>query len=163
MGAFLCCNKPYNMNLMIFIFLIGIAAVLGLRIFLRKPLVQLANHASRVAFDSIVPTYGSTDEEDSDTFEMSLTFDQEWERTKPVLVEEADTVLLLEAEKLIADVELIASSQHEVLDRLHAVIPGYMLLYKTKYYEAINEFISLTLKRECDMAVDEKQLAALWQ
>jgi hypothetical protein len=152
------------MNLFLMVLLTGLAAFLSLRIFLRKPSTLLATtgagQSTTVQFESVVPTYGGAEEE---LLEMELvSFEEEWEKHKPVLIEEADTVLLLEAEKLIAEVETIAASKVDVYAKLQTAIPGFMLLHKTKYYEPVNQFIYLTVQRECATELCEKELAALW-
>jgi hypothetical protein len=153
------------MNLLLIVLLAGLAAFIGLRIFLRKSTIQFATtgtgQSTTVKYDSVVPTYGSKTGEE--LLEMELvSFEEEWEKAKPVLIEEADTVLLLEAEKLISEVETIAASKVDVYGKLQMAIPGFMLLFKTKYYEPVNEFISLTVNRETGIELSEKELVALW-
>ncbi|MES2329663.1 MAG: hypothetical protein V4539_08680 [Bacteroidota bacterium] len=123
------------------------------------PLPALTNKVSQtVNFEAVVPIIS----EEEITLELDPDFEKEWEQYKPVLIEEADTVLLLEAEKLVSEVELIAASKIDVQNKLHELIPGFALLHKTKYYEPVNEFIAQTVLKECDLQLDEKQLAALW-
>jgi hypothetical protein len=154
------------MNLLLIVLLTGLAAFISFRIFLRKPTIQLVTtgtgESTTVKYDSVVPTYGNTTVEE--LLEMELvSFEEEWEKAKPVLLEEADTVLLLEAEKLISEVEAIASSKVDVYGKLQIAIPGFMLLFKTKYYEPVNEFIALTVNRETGVELSEKELTALWK
>lgn len=153
------------MNLLLIILLTGLAAFISFRIFLRKPTIALssagAGQSSTVKYDSVVPTYGTNACEE--ILEMELvSFEEEWEKAKPVLLEEADTVLLLEAEKLISEVETIAASKVDVYSKLQRVIPGFMLLFKTKYYDPVNEFIALTVNRETGVELSERELTALW-
>lgn len=151
------------MNLLLIVFLVGLAAYLSLKIFIRKPIAQLAGpQAGNATFESVVPTYTSGEEEEIQGLEFVEHFDEEWERNKPVLIEEAHTVLLLEAEKLIAKVEEIAVSKTDVRDKLHQLLPGFLLLYKTQYYEPVNQFIFLTIQRECGIELTDKELASFW-
>lgn len=110
-------------------------------------------------FDSFVPIADSEEL----AIELDNDFDKHWEMYKPVLIEEADTVLLLEAEKLITEVETIAESKEDVYGKLKKVVPGFLILHKTDYYEAINTFIFQTLQSQCGMELSEAQLAALWK
>jgi hypothetical protein len=112
-----------------------------------------------VNFESVVPT--AFDEEI--TLELDPDFEKEWEQYKPVLIEEADTVLLLEAEKLVAGVEAIVASKEDVYGKLCLLVPGFSLLYKTDYYEPVNKFIFLSVQSECGIELTESELAALWK
>jgi hypothetical protein len=109
-------------------------------------------------FEAIVPAIS----QEEITLELGSDFEKEWEQYKPVLIEEADTVLLLEAEKLVSEVETIAASKVDVHGTLQSLTPSFALLHKTKCYEPVNEFIFQTLLRECNLQLDERELAALW-
>ena len=113
---------------------------------------------TKVHAEGVVPTYSN----EPLSLEPDPDFDKEWEQYKPVLIEEADTVLLLEAEKLVTEVEIIAASNHDVHDRLKLLIPGYALLQKTEYYEPINTFIRLTVRNLCGIELSDKDLKELW-
>jgi hypothetical protein len=153
------------MNLLLIVILTGLAAFISLRIFLRKPTIQLAatgtGQSTNLKYESVVPTYGRNTGEEALEMEL-VSFEEEWEKAKPVLLEEADTVLLLEAEKLISEVETIAASKVDVYGKLEMAIPGFMLLFKTKYYEPVNEFIAFTVNRETGVELSERELTALW-
>jgi len=97
------------------------------------------------------------------SIELETDFDKEWELYKPVLIEEADTILLLEAERLVSEVESIAASKVDVYGKLQQLIPGFLMLHKTEYYEPINKLIFLTVQSECHIELSEQQLAALWK
>lgn len=152
------------MNLLLILLLTCLAAVIFFKTFFRRSPIILGGaqgtETATVQFDSVVPTYGN--EADLLELELAPSFEDEWENHKPVLIEEADTVLLLEAEKLIALTEKITASKVDVYGKLQAVVPGFMLLHKTKYYEPVNQFIALTVKSECGIELSEKELAALW-
>jgi hypothetical protein len=142
-----------------------IAIVLGVGSYLyhwfyRPDLIPVlsAKNNPTVKYEAVVPLAMP----DEITLELGEDFEKEWEQYKPVLIEEADTVLLLEAEKLITEVEAIAVSKEDVLNKLQQLIPGFALLHKTEYYEPCNKFIFLTVQRECGLELTEKELAALW-
>jgi hypothetical protein len=121
--------------------------------------VLAAFNGSTASFASIVPTAGSEQLE----IELDPDFEKEWEAYKPVLIEEADTILLLEAEKLIDQVEKAASSKTTVYEKLRSIVPGFMMLYDTAYYEPINKLIFQLVQTECGIALSDQQLAALWK
>ena len=142
------------MNLLLIAILIG-AALYGYYWFLGKKTQPAIVTHNPVHFEAIVPT--------AEAEEMELSFEEEWELNKPVLIEEADTVLLLEAEKLVTDVDAIVKTNHDVYLKLKQAIPGYALLHHTEYYEPVNRFIEQTVKRECQIELTDVELAALWQ
>ena len=146
------------MNLVLISLLAVTAAFAYLKYFSIKPEPALAK-SHTVHFESVVPTAMSEEEL---TMEYNPKFDEDWENNKPVLIEEADTVLLLEAEKLITDVEEIVKSNQDVYTKLKQVIPGYMLLHRTEYYEPVNRFIQQTVQHTCGIDLSEAELVSLW-
>ena len=109
----------------------------------------------QVSFAGLVPA--------ATTEEMKLLFEDQWEEIKPELIEDDETVLLFEAEKLINDIESVVHTNHDVYVRLKQLLSGYHLFYNTEYHEAINRFITIKLKRDCNIELSETELAALWQ
>jgi len=139
--------------------LIGVAAYLYHWFVRTHPIPALTNQpAHTVNFEAVVPTIM----EEEITLELPDDFAKEWEQHKPVLIEEADTVLLLEAEKLVSEVETIVASKVDVYEKLQQVIPGFALLHKTDYYDPINTFIAMAVKSETGIELSEKELAGLW-
>lgn len=110
----------------------------------------------QVLFEGLVPTAATTEE-------MELSFEDQWEETKPELIEDDETVLLFEAEKLINDIESVVRTNHDVYVKLKQLLSGFDLFYNTEYHDAINRFITVTLKRDCNIELSETELAALWQ
>ncbi len=121
--------------------------------------VLAAQSFQQTNYEAIVPLA----EVEELTIELETDFDKEWELYKPVLIEEADTILLLEAERLVSEVESIAASKVDVYGKLQQLIPGFLMLHKTEYYDPINKLIFLTVQSECDIELSEQQLAALWK
>lgn len=139
--------------------LLGVGSYLHHWFYGSSPLPALSSKPNqKVKYEAVVPLAG----QDEITLELSEEFEKEWEQYKPVLIEEADTVLLLEAEKLVTEVEVIAKSKFRVYEKLKELIPGFALLHKTEYYEPCNKFIFLTLQRECGLELTEKELASFW-
>jgi hypothetical protein len=124
------------------------------------PLPAIAHSSLPAArFESFVPTAGSEEL----VIEIDNDFEKEWEQFKPVLIEEADTVLLLEAEKLIEEVDAATASKVDVYGKLRAIVPGYMMLYKTEYYDPINKLIFQLVQSECGIELTDAELVALWK
>ena len=146
------------MNFVLISLLAVAAAFTYLKYFSVKPEPALAK-SHTVQFESVVPIAMGEEEL---VMEYDPTFDEDWENNKPVLIEEADTVLLLEAEKLITDVEEIVKSNQDVYTKLKQVIPGYMLLHRTEYYEPVNRYIQQAVQHSCGIELSEKELVALW-
>jgi hypothetical protein len=109
---------------------------------------------TRSHFESVVPTATAD--------EMEMSFEEQWEETNPGLVEDDETVLLMEAEKLISEIESIVATNHDVYAKLNRLLSGFNLFYNTDYHEAINRFIAVTVKRECNMSLSAEELASLW-
>ena len=146
------------MNFVLITLLAVVAAFTYLKYFNKKPAHVLV-HSDMVQFESVVPIISG---EEDFVMEYDPKFDEDWENNKPVLIEEADTVLLLEAEKLITDVEEIVKSNEDVYARLKQTIPGYMLLHHTEYYEPVNRYIHQSVQHNCGTELSEKDLAGLW-
>lgn len=122
--------------------------------FTKKPQPAFAT-PRQVSFEGLVPA--------ATTEEMELSFEDQWEETNPELIEDNETVLLVEAEKLINDIESVVRTNQDVYLRLTQLLSGYNLFYNTEYHDAINRFIAVTLKRDCNLELSETELAALWQ
>jgi hypothetical protein len=162
------------MNLVLILLLTAVAGVTFLKFMYKAQSQAQAQNAvvgaQNVSFESVVPTFTNakaTEETDAWELEYTPSFEEEWEKNKPVLIEEADTVLLLEAEKLITEVQQVVENKQlkkeDVFDKLKAIVPGYLLLHRTDYYDPINLFIFRTLQTECSIELSETQLASLWK
>jgi hypothetical protein len=139
----------------LFLFLLVPAGLFyGYWYFIRKAQPIVA-HASTVAhFESIVPIVEEQ--------EIELLYESSPEIDLPVLLQGDETVLLLEAEKIITEIETIVSSKANVLVKLKSLLSGFNLFYNTDYQEAINRFIAATLTSECELDLTDAEIAALW-
>lgn len=160
------------MNTVLILLLAAVAGVTFFKFILKAQsqatLVATNTSNQKVSFESVVPAYGSASTELTDAWELEYqpSFEEEWERNKPVLKAEADTVLLLEAEKLIDEVYKVVETKgdrDDLLAKLNTIVPGYALLHKTDYYDPINLFIFRTLQSECQIELTETELAGLWR
>jgi hypothetical protein len=86
------------------------------------------------------------------------------------LEEDEKNVLLLEAEKVVEQIQEtlnhIASNppnREEVVTKISAIVSDYSLFHETEYFDAINSFISITVKRDCNIDMTKEEIADLWQ
>ncbi len=83
--------------------------------------------------------------------------------------EEATTTLLKEAEKVVERIQTVIehiesspANPDEVKSKLKAIVSQYRIFVDTDYYEAINNFIAITVERDCDLHLVEEDLHTLW-
>ncbi len=147
-------TNHHCMQLFLFL-LIPIGLFYGYWFFVRKaqPVVAAPTHTTH--FESVVPII--------EDHEIELLYENESpEIGQPVLLEADETVLLIEAEKIITAVEAIAHTKENVAEKLTTLLSGFNLFYNTDYQDAINRFIAATLKRECELDLADAEIAALW-
>lgn len=114
----------------------------------------------------LIETAGSSQEEDLD-----FSFERLWEETQLELVEDEESLLLKTAEKLVDEVQEIVTyhiasfppNPDEVYTKIKAHLRDYSILRNTEYEDAINRFIAVTVKRDCELELTEKELSLLWQ
>lgn len=105
--------------------------------------------------ENIVPQ--QTREEYSDLDEMVLIEDQE----AGFLLRSAEHVV----EQIQDVVDHIASSPanpDEVFTKIRAIVSQYTIFENTEYFDAINNFVAVTVQRDCDLALTPDDLKALW-
>lgn len=92
------------------------------------------------------------------TDEVTVEFDDDGEIT-----------LLKEAERVVAEIQFIVdgieshpANPDEVFTKIRAVVSDFSFFEGTEYYDAINSFIAVTVQRDCDLALTEEDLKALW-
>lgn len=84
--------------------------------------------------------------------------------------DEGGTTLLKEAERLVGKIQDIVNhvasspaNPEEVYTKIHAIVSQYGLFLDTEYYEAINNFIAVTVQRDCGLDFTVDEIAMLWQ
>lgn len=103
-------------------------------------------------------------EEDDDPFANDPNPDEPWPfaAEQPVtLLKEAELVV----EKIQDVVDHIASrpaNPEEVYTKIQAIVSDYSFFFDTEYYDAINNFISVTVHRDCDLQLTEDEIKGLW-
>ncbi len=142
------------MNLLLAGFLLTAAIYGYINFFHKKPQPAIAG-PSTVLFDSLIPGVG-------DDEELEMSFEQQKDNFTPELVEDAETALLFEAQKLLSEIDTIVKTNHDVYAKLHLLLPNYGLFLHTEYYEMLNKCIATILKEDCNLDLTETELSALW-
>jgi len=85
------------------------------------------------------------------------------------LAEDEDSLLLKEAEILVSKIQAIVvhiasnpPNPTEVFTKIKAVVSQYKLFENTEYYDAINNFITITVDRDCGIEFSREELVQLW-
>ncbi len=83
--------------------------------------------------------------------------------------DEGGTTLLKEAERVVEEIQYVVNNiashpanPEEVFTKIRAIVSRYRLFLETEYYDAINNFIVVTVERDCDLTLSEEDLTALW-
>jgi hypothetical protein len=83
--------------------------------------------------------------------------------------DEGGTTLLREAERVVEEIQYVVNNiashpanPDEVFSKIRAIVSRYRLFLETEYYDAINNFIVVTVERDCDLTLSEEDLTALW-
>lgn len=142
------------MQLLLFL-LIPAGVFYGYWYFIRKAKPVVAGASNVAHFESVVPIV--------EEHPIELLYEGCPEIEHPVLLEEDETLLLMEAERLISEIETIAQSKENVLEKLKTLLSGFNLFFNTDYEGTINRFIAATLKRECELDLPDHEIAALWR
>ena len=142
------------MNVLIIVIIIAVALYGYLFFYSRR--VQPANlNSGSVLFDNLVPTAGIDDG-------LQMFIEENEEKHNPELVEDAETALLFESEKLLGEIDAIVRSNHDVYAKLGLLLPNYAMFKSTEYYELINKYITLSLQEDCGIQLNETEIEALW-
>jgi hypothetical protein len=86
------------------------------------------------------------------------------------MIDEEDSSFLLKSaeavvEQIQAVVDQIATrpaNPDEVFTKIRAIVSQYTVFENTEYYDAINNFVAITVQRDCDLALTADDLKALW-
>ncbi|TDW97098.1 hypothetical protein [Dinghuibacter silviterrae] len=93
---------------------------------------------------------------------------------------EDEDILLKEAEKVVEEIQetvneivtrhespgtiaLHPISPEEVFTAVRIIVQQYPLFRNTEYFEAINNFVAITVRRDCNLTLTADDLAALWE
>ena len=77
--------------------------------------------------------------------------------------------LLKEAENVVEQIQAVVdhiatrpANPDEVFTKIRAIVSQYTLFENTEYYDAINNFVAVTVQRDCDLALTADDLKGLW-
>ena len=83
--------------------------------------------------------------------------------------DEAGSFLLKEAEAVVEQIQAVVdhiatrpANPDEVFTKIRAIVSQYTLFENTEYYDAINNFVAVTVQRDCDLALTADDLKGLW-
>jgi len=90
-----------------------------------------------------------------------------------VMDNEEEGFLLKSAEHVVEQIQAVVddivdgpsphpANPEEVFTKIRAVVSQYRLFENTEYYDAINNFVAVTVQRDCDLALTPDDLKGLW-
>lgn len=90
-----------------------------------------------------------------------------------VMVDEDESFLLKSAENVVEQIQSVVdeiaagpspypANPDEVFTRIRAIVSQYRIFENTEYYDAINNFVAVTVQRDCDLALTPDDLKGLW-
>jgi hypothetical protein len=90
-----------------------------------------------------------------------------------VMADEDEGFLLKSAENVVEQIQLVVdeiaagpspypANPEEVFTKIRAIVSQYRIFENTEYYDAINNFVAVTVQRDCDLALTPDDLKGLW-
>jgi hypothetical protein len=90
-----------------------------------------------------------------------------------VMVDEDESFLLKSAENVVEQIQFVVdeiaagpspypANPDEVFTKIRAIVSQYRIFENTEYYDAINNFVAVTVQRDCDLALTPDDLKGLW-
>ena len=102
-------------------------------------------------------------------FEVTLGDSYEDEESDVEFVDTEESRLLKEAEKVVSEIQEVVDNiasyppnPEEVKSKVRNVLKQYSIFQNTEYYEAINNFVALTVERDCKVSFRKDELPTLW-
>jgi len=100
---------------------------------------------------------------------MEMVIESEEDPNTMERIEDNDTILGREAEMVVEEIQETINhiatnppNPEEVFTKISAIVRVYRIFQNTEYFEPINRFIALTVKRDCHLEWTEPELLALW-
>lgn len=104
---------------------------------------------------------------------VQATADEYSDDDTMVMDDEVETFLLKSAENVVEQIQAVVddivdgpsphpANPEEVFTRIRAIISQYRIFENTEYYDAINNFVAVTVQRDCDLALTPDDLKGLW-
>lgn len=90
-----------------------------------------------------------------------------------MMADEDESFLLKSAENVVEQIQSVVdeiaagpspypANPEEVFTRIRAIVSQYRIFENTEYYDAINNFVAVTVQRDCDLALTPDDLKGLW-
>jgi len=90
-----------------------------------------------------------------------------------VMADEDESFLLKSAENVVEQIQSVVdeiaagpspypANPEEVFTKIRAIVSQYRIFENTEYYDAINNFVAVTVQRDCDLALTPDDLKGLW-
>lgn len=90
-----------------------------------------------------------------------------------VMANEEEGFLLKSAELVVEQIQSVVdeiaarpnphpANPEEVFTKIRAIVSQYPIFENTEYYDAINNFVAVTVQRDCDLALTPDDLKGLW-
>ena len=90
-----------------------------------------------------------------------------------IMADEDETFLLKSAEHVVEQIQAVVddiaagpsphpANPEEVFTKIRAIVSQYGIFENTEYYDAINNFVAVTVQRDCDLALTPDDLKGLW-
>jgi len=106
------------------------------------------------------------DDAGSQEVELKDSYEEEGELE---FMETEDSRLLKEAEQVVTEIQDVVNNiasyppnQEEVRSKVRNILKQYHIFKNTEYFEAINNFVILTVERDCKITFRQEELPALW-
>ncbi|HEX7691384.1 MAG TPA: hypothetical protein VF408_03285 [Sediminibacterium sp.] len=93
---------------------------------------------------------------------LTIDFEEQWESAQPELLMDQETLQLLEAEKLLSEVDTIIASHQDVYPKLKAALSRSAVLFDPEFRDAIQKYIRLTAYEDCQLELSNEELTVLW-
>ncbi len=99
--------------------------------------------------------------------QMELYIDTEKDPLEFEIIENEDSRLLKEVETVVAKIQEVVSKSpnadpKQVFSQIKSIVSQYRIFENTEYYEAINNFILITVERDCTIHWNKEDMQALW-
>ena len=90
-----------------------------------------------------------------------------------IMADEDESFLLKSAENVVEQIQSVGdevaagpspypANPEEVFTKIRAIVSQYRIFENTEYYDAINNFVAVTVQRDCDLALTPDDLKGLW-
>jgi len=90
-----------------------------------------------------------------------------------IMADEDESFLLKSAENVVEQIQSVVdevaagpspypANPEEVFTKIRAIVSQYRIFENTEYYDAINNFVAVTVQRDCDLTLTPDDLKGLW-